>query len=166
MSSHEASEAGACRAIASMRPWPGPAGSGNASRRSGRRWRQRRSGAALGLSAKLLLLTITFVMLAEVLIFVPSVANFRITWLTDRLTAAQLAALAAEAVPGGVGARRSCAPSCCARPRCAPSRSSAATSAAWCCRPTTASQIDDTFDFRASARDARASATSLHCACG
>ena len=43
-----------------------------------------------------------FVMLAEVLIFVPSVANFRITWLTDRLTAAQLAALAAEAVPGGV----------------------------------------------------------------
>jgi len=56
----------------------------------------------LGLSAKLLLLTILFVMLAEVLIFVPSVANFRITWLTDRLTAAQLAALAAEAVPGGV----------------------------------------------------------------
>jgi signal transduction histidine kinase len=56
----------------------------------------------VGLSAKLLLLTITFVMLAEVLIFVPSVANFRITWLTDRLTGAQLAALAAEAVPGGV----------------------------------------------------------------
>ena len=56
----------------------------------------------LGLSAKLLLLTLLFVMLAEVLIFVPSVANFRITWLTDRLTAAQLAALAAEAVPGGV----------------------------------------------------------------
>ncbi len=56
----------------------------------------------LGLSAKLLLLTITFVMLAEVLIFVPSVANFRITWLTDRLTAAQLAALAADAGPGGI----------------------------------------------------------------
>jgi signal transduction histidine kinase len=56
----------------------------------------------LGLSAKLLLLTIVFVMLAEVLIFVPSVANFRITWLTDRLTGAQLAALAADAVPGGV----------------------------------------------------------------
>jgi len=55
----------------------------------------------LGLSAKLLLLTITFVMLAEVLIFVPSVANFRITWINDRVTAAQLAALAAEAVPGG-----------------------------------------------------------------
>jgi signal transduction histidine kinase len=56
----------------------------------------------IGLSAKLLMLTVLFVMLAEVLIFVPSVANFRITWLTDRLTAAQLASLAAEAVPGGV----------------------------------------------------------------
>src|SRR5262245_48249887 len=48
------------------------------------------------------MLTVLFVMLAEVLIFVPSVANFRITWLTDRLTAAQLASLAADAVPGGV----------------------------------------------------------------
>jgi signal transduction histidine kinase len=56
----------------------------------------------IGLSAKLLFLTLIFVMLAEVLIFVPSVANFRVTWLNDRLTAAQLAALAAEAVPGGV----------------------------------------------------------------
>jgi signal transduction histidine kinase len=56
----------------------------------------------VGLSAKLLFLTLIFVMLAEVLIFVPSVANFRVTWLNDRLTAAQLAALAAEAVPGGV----------------------------------------------------------------
>ena len=51
----------------------------------------------LGLSAKLLLLTIAFVMLAEVLIFVPSVANFRITWLSDRLTSARLAALATQA---------------------------------------------------------------------
>ena len=56
---------------------------------------------SLGLSAKLLLLTILFVMLAEVLIFVPSVANFRINWLNDRLTAAQLASLAAEASPNG-----------------------------------------------------------------
>lgn len=56
----------------------------------------------LGLSAKLLLLTVVFVMLAEVLIFVPSVANFRVAWLRDRLTAAHLAALAVESVPGGV----------------------------------------------------------------
>ncbi len=55
----------------------------------------------LGLSARLLLLTTTFVMLAEILIFVPSMANFRINWLTDRLTAGQLASLAAEASPGG-----------------------------------------------------------------
>lgn len=55
----------------------------------------------LGLSSKLLLLTIVFVMLAEVLIFLPSVTNFRINWLMDRLTAAKLAALAAEASPQG-----------------------------------------------------------------
>ncbi|MDX2259990.1 MAG: HAMP domain-containing sensor histidine kinase [Hyphomicrobiaceae bacterium] len=55
----------------------------------------------LGLPLKLLVLTSVFVMLAEVLIFVPSVANFRVNWLNDRLTAARLAALAAEAVPDG-----------------------------------------------------------------
>jgi len=56
----------------------------------------------LGLPAKLLMLTAIFVMLAEILIFVPSVANFRVNWLHDRLTAAKLAALAADSVPGGV----------------------------------------------------------------
>ena len=56
----------------------------------------------IGLPFRLLFLTVLFVMLGEVLIFVPSVANFRVSWLTDRLTAARLAALAAEAVPGGV----------------------------------------------------------------
>ncbi len=55
----------------------------------------------LGLSAKLLVLTTLFVMLAEVLIFVPSVANFRNNWLLDRLMAAQLASLAAEVSPTG-----------------------------------------------------------------
>ena len=57
--------------------------------------------SALSLSAKLLVLTTLFVMLAEVLIFVPSVANYRNTWLMDRLAAAQLASLAAEATPTG-----------------------------------------------------------------
>lgn len=56
----------------------------------------------ISLSAKLLALTALFVMLAEILIFVPSIANYRVTWLTDRLTAARLASLAAEAAPGGV----------------------------------------------------------------
>jgi signal transduction histidine kinase len=55
----------------------------------------------LGLPGKLLILTTLFVMLAEVLIFVPSVANYRVNWLTDRLRSAQLASLAAEASPQG-----------------------------------------------------------------
>ncbi len=54
-----------------------------------------------GLSAKLLLLTILFIMLAEVLVFVPSVSNFRRQWLMERLAAAHIASLAAEAAPGG-----------------------------------------------------------------
>ncbi|MGD9786070.1 MAG: sensor histidine kinase [Hyphomicrobiaceae bacterium] len=61
----------------------------------------RRGWLKLRLPAKLLLLTSLFVMLAEILIFVPSVANYRVSWLSDRLTAAEIASLAAEAVPGG-----------------------------------------------------------------
>ncbi len=55
-----------------------------------------------GLSAKLLVLTILFVMIAEVLIYVPSVANFRVVWLKDRLATAYTAALVLEAAPNGV----------------------------------------------------------------
>lgn len=51
------------------------------------------------LSAQLLLLTILFVMLAEVLIYVPSLANFRDTWIRQRLVQAQIATLALEATP-------------------------------------------------------------------
>jgi signal transduction histidine kinase len=54
-----------------------------------------------GLSAKLLLLTILFVMVAEILVFVPSVSNFRRQWLMGRLEDAQIASLAAEVAPGG-----------------------------------------------------------------
>ena len=53
------------------------------------------------LPTRLLLLTAAFVMAAEMLIFVPTLASFRQTWLQERLTAAQLAALAAEGYPGG-----------------------------------------------------------------
>jgi signal transduction histidine kinase len=56
--------------------------------------------APLGLSGRLLLLTILFALLAEVLIYVPSVANFRRNWLTDRIAAAQIAALVIDAAPG------------------------------------------------------------------
>ena len=41
-----------------------------------------------GLSTKLLLLTIAFVLLAEILIFIPSIANFRLRWLEERLSTA------------------------------------------------------------------------------
>ncbi len=53
-----------------------------------------------GLSGKVLALTILFVMLGEVLIFLPSIANFRIQFLKSRVAQAEIAALAAEAAPG------------------------------------------------------------------
>ena len=56
-------------------------------------------GVLRGLSGKVLLLTIIFVMLGEVLIFLPSIANFRIQWLKGRIAQAEIAALAAEAAP-------------------------------------------------------------------
>ena len=52
---------------------------------------------ARGLSARLLLLTMAFVMLAEVLIYLPSIARYRIAYLEDRLSNAHLAILALEA---------------------------------------------------------------------
>jgi signal transduction histidine kinase len=53
------------------------------------------------LSSRLLVLTVFFVMLGEVLIFVPSVARFRMTWFEDRIAAGRLAILALEASPSG-----------------------------------------------------------------
>ncbi len=57
---------------------------------------------AWGLSAKVLTLTIVFVMLGEVLIFLPSIANFRVQWLKARVAQAEIAALAAEAAPNAI----------------------------------------------------------------
>jgi signal transduction histidine kinase len=56
-------------------------------------------GLLRGLSGKVLALTIVFVMLGEVLIFLPSIANFRIQWLKGRVAQAEIAALAVEAAP-------------------------------------------------------------------
>jgi signal transduction histidine kinase len=53
-----------------------------------------------GLAGKLLLLTVLIVMVGEVLIFVPSIANFRLTWLENRIVTAEVAALAVEAASG------------------------------------------------------------------
>ena len=52
----------------------------------------------MGLSGKLLVLTILFVMIAEVLIYVPSIANYRLSLLNDRLSAAYTRS---AGVPGG-----------------------------------------------------------------
>ncbi len=59
----------------------------------------RTPGLARGLSGKLLLLTLLFVMVGEVLIFLPSMANFRLNWLKNRVAQAEIAALAVEAAP-------------------------------------------------------------------
>jgi signal transduction histidine kinase len=53
------------------------------------------------LSARLLILTVLFVMLGEVLIFVPSVARFRMTYFENRLADGYLATLTLEASPTG-----------------------------------------------------------------
>jgi signal transduction histidine kinase len=53
-----------------------------------------------GLGERVVVLVIVFVMLAEIAIFVPSIANFRNNWLQDRLSAAYTAALVLEAAPG------------------------------------------------------------------
>ena len=55
--------------------------------------------AVRSLSSKVLVLTVIFVMIAEVLIFVPSVANFRMRWLEDRLNAAAVAAVVLANTP-------------------------------------------------------------------
>jgi signal transduction histidine kinase len=58
-------------------------------------WRQ-------GLSARLLLLTVLIIVLANLLILPPNLADFEEQWLLDRLRAAELATLVEETAPGGV----------------------------------------------------------------
>jgi signal transduction histidine kinase len=55
-----------------------------------------------GLSARLLVLTILFVLLAEVLIYLPSVATYRRNWLSNRISSAVTAALVLDAAPDGM----------------------------------------------------------------
>jgi signal transduction histidine kinase len=53
----------------------------------------------VGLAARVMALIVLFVMIAEVAIYVPSMASFRDAWLRDRLAAAYTAALTLEAAP-------------------------------------------------------------------
>jgi signal transduction histidine kinase len=59
----------------------------------------------LGLAGRVLLLVIGFVMLAEITIYVPSIANFREAWLRDRLSAASTAVLLLDATSAQVPER-------------------------------------------------------------
>jgi len=54
-----------------------------------------------GLSARLVVLTITFVMVAEVLIYVPSISRFRLDYLEQKIDAAYQATLVVQAAPDG-----------------------------------------------------------------
>ena len=53
----------------------------------------RRTIFSRSLSAKILLLTVGCLLIGEVLIYVPSVARFRLTYLQERIAAAHLASL-------------------------------------------------------------------------
>lgn len=55
-----------------------------------------RPGPGRGLSSRLLALTVVFVLLGEVLIYIPSIARFRATFLEARLAAAHLASLSVD----------------------------------------------------------------------
>ncbi|MBL8671789.1 MAG: HAMP domain-containing histidine kinase [Alphaproteobacteria bacterium] len=59
----------------------------------------RSPGLLRGLSGRLIVLSALFVMLAEVLIYVPSIARFRHTYLVDQLKDGRLALLAADVAP-------------------------------------------------------------------
>lgn len=60
---------------------------------------RKRSWPRAGLGTKLLLLTIVFVMISEVLIFVPSIANYRLTSLREAMNDARLAATIVDETP-------------------------------------------------------------------
>lgn len=64
-----------------------------------------RSRGGLGLSGKLLLLTVPLVMIAAVLLYVPAIANFWVNRLNDRVAAANTAALVLDAAPLGMAGR-------------------------------------------------------------
>ncbi len=55
--------------------------------------------ASRSLSARLLALTVVVVLIVEVLIFLPSAANFQTGWMMERVERAQTASLAVEASP-------------------------------------------------------------------
>ncbi|MEP3116518.1 MAG: HAMP domain-containing sensor histidine kinase, partial [Nisaea sp.] len=59
-------------------------------------------GFANSLSFRLLLLTVFFVMVAEVLIYTPSISRYRLSYLQEKLAEGHLAALSVKAAPDGM----------------------------------------------------------------
>lgn len=107
-----------------------------------------RMGPVTGLSSRLLVMTVFFVMLVEVFVYAPSVARFRVDWLEQRVSAAQLTVIALEATPDAsvtvelanrlldqVGRTRS---SCRRPPPACAAASSATCRRRWTCRSTCA----------------------------
>ena len=64
------------------------------------------SKKGLGLSAQLLILTITVIMLAEVLIYVPSISRYRKTFLEEHIARAHVAALSLTDMPQGMANKK------------------------------------------------------------
>ena len=56
----------------------------------------RKQGVRLGLSARLLLLTVALVMLSELFIYAPSIAQFRKSYLEKHIASADLATIALD----------------------------------------------------------------------
>jgi signal transduction histidine kinase len=59
-------------------------------------------GFANSLSFRLLLLTVFFIMVAEVLIYTPSISRYRLSYLQEKLAEGHLAALSVKAAPDGM----------------------------------------------------------------
>lgn len=63
---------------------------------------ERLLAARHSLSGRVMSLTLLVVLLAEVFIYVPSIARYRLMWLEERLASAQIAVLALEEAPEGM----------------------------------------------------------------
>jgi hypothetical protein len=96
----------------------------------------RKSPLFSGLTGKVLALAAIFLMVGELLVFVPSIANFRINWLKQRVAMAEIAALSVEAAEDG-GCPSRFVLSCWKRPACGFSSCAAMMPASLSCRPTT-----------------------------
>ena len=62
---------------------------------------ERRRPVVVGIAGRLIAMVAAFVMIAQVTIFIPTIANFRYTWIRHRLASVYTAAQVLESVPSG-----------------------------------------------------------------